>query len=383
MSKCNIAIKYRIYPNVEQEILIHKTFGCCRKVWNLMLNERNEHYKTTKETIKPKPAAYKKEFEYLKEVDSLALANVQLNLEKAFADFFNDLKKKTKNKKRFPKFKSKKKAKKSYTTNLVNNNIILTESYIKLPKLGKVKLVMHRKPKDVYTLKSVTISQDSKDSYYASVLFEYEAEMSIVDKNDITTVIGLDYKSNGLYTDSNGNCAKMPHFYRDSQKKLTKAQRNLSKKIGSKKNENKSKNYYKQLKKVNKIQTKVANQRKDYLHKLSNKITNRYEVICVEDIDMKSLSNKGFKNGKATMDNGYGMFRTMLQYKQEMKGHYFIKVDKFYPSSQLCSTCGTRNPEMKDLKTRTFVCPYCGNIIDRDYNAAINIKNEGLRMLLA
>lgn len=383
MSKCNVAIKYRIYPNAEQEILIHKIFGCCRKIWNLMLNDRNEHYKNTKETLKPKPATYKKEFDYLKEVDSLALANVQLNLERAFNDFFNDIKKKTKNKKHFPKFKSKKKAKKSYTTNLVNDNIILTEKYIKLPKLGKVKLVMHRTPKDAYVLKSVTVSQDSKGSYYVSVLFEYESEASIIDKNNITNVIGLDYKSDGLYTDSNGNYANMPHFYRNTQKKLAKAQRKLAKKVGNKKEENKSNNYYKQLKKVNKIQTKVAIQRKDFLHKLSNEITNRYEVICVEDIDMKSLSNRGFRNGKATMDNGFGMFRLMLQYKQERKGHYFIKIDKFFPSSQNCSYCGTKNPEMKELRIRTFVCPNCGNVIDRDYNAAINIKNEGLRTLLA
>lgn len=382
MSKCNIAYKYRIYPNEEQSILINKTFGCCRKIWNLMLSDRNEYYKKTKDTLKPRPALYKKDYEFLKEVDSLALANVQINLETAFSNFFRDLKKHTKNKSHFPRFKSKKKSKRSYTTNFINDNIELTNEYIKLPKLGKIKLVMHRIPKDIYTLKSVTVSQDGGGAYYASVLFEYEDEISFVDENNITNIIGLDYKSDGLYTDSNGNCADMPHFYRISQKKLAKLQRKLAKKVGNKKDEEKSNNYYKQLNKVNKLQTKIANHRKDFLHKLSNEITNHYEIVCVEDIDMKSLSNKGFKNGKATMDNGFGMFRSMLKYKQEQKGHYFIKIDKFYPSSQLCSKCGTKHPEMKDLKNRTFICE-CGNVIDRDYNAAINIKNEGLRLFLA
>ena len=196
-------------------------------------------------------------------------------------------------------------------------------------------------------------------------------------------VLGLDYKSNGLYVDSEGNCADMPHFFRKKEKKLAKAQRKLSKKVGNNKDEEKSKNYLKQLKKVNTIYRKVANQRKDFLHKLSYEITNRYELICIEDIDMKAISNKKFRNGKATMDNGYGYFKQMLAYKQHKKGHYLIKVDKFYPSSQTCHKCGCINKEMKDLSKRTYVCPECGEVIDRDLNAAINIKQEGMRIFFS
>ena len=149
---------------------------------------------------------------------------------------------------------------------------------------------------------------------------------------------------------------------------------------GSKKNEPKSKNYIKQLRKVNRIHHHIANQRKDTLHKISTGIANRYDVVCVEDLNLKAMANKGFGNGKATLDNGYGMFLNMLEYKLSDRGKYLIKVDKWYPSSQLCHCCGQIHPEMKDLSIRKMRCD-CGLIMDRDQNAAINIKKEGLRML--
>lgn len=162
--------------------------------------------------------------------------------------------------------------------------------------------------------------------------------------------------------------------------KLAKAQRKLSRMKGSKKGEAKSNNYKKQLKKVNKIHRHIANQRLDNRHKISTEITNRYDIVCVENLNMKSMSNKGFGNGKATMDNGYGMFLNMLAYKLADKGKYLVKVDRWFPSSQICHCCGAVHPEMKDLRIRTFKCD-CGLTISRDQNAAINIKNEGLRML--
>ena len=188
--------------------------------------------------------------------------------------------------------------------------------------------------------------------------------------------LGLDYKSNGLYMDSDGNKAFGSNkIYRQYEKKLAKAQRKLKNKdVGSN-------NYYKQILKINKIHNKIKNKRLDYLHKLSTKITNLYDVICIEDLNMKNLSNKGFKNGKATLDNGYGMFTAMLAYKQELKGHYLVKIDKWYPSSQICSNCGNR--QKISLEKRLYTCPKCGKIIDRDHNAAINIKNEGIRLLKA
>lgn len=376
----NRAIKYRLYPNKEQAILIDKTIGCARKIYNLMLNDKIEYYKSNKAMLNNSPAQYKKDFPYLKEVDSLALANASQNLNKAYKIFF-------KNKNiGFPKFKSKKRSRLSYTTNNQKGTIRIQGSKIKIPKLGFVKASIHRKAKKDWLLKSATISKDPCGKYYISVLYEllyellyeFDYKVKFINKNSIdqSKIIGLDYKSNGLYMDSDGNKAFGSNkFFRQYEKKLAKAQRKLKNKdVGSN-------NYYKQRLKVNKIYNKIKNKRLDYLHKLSTKIANLYDVVCIEDLNMKDLSNKGFGNGKATMDNGYGMFTFMLEYKLNERGKYLIKIDKWYPSSQICSDCGNR--QKIPLDQRAYVCPKCGKTIDRDYNAAINIKNEGIRLLKA
>lgn len=360
----NKAIKYRIYPNKIQEELLQKTFGCCRKIWNLMLSDKINYYKETKKSLQTTPAKYKKEYEYLKEVDSLALANVQMNLQKAYKNFFRD------KKIGFPKYKSVKKSKKTYTTNNQKSTIRIVENKIKLPKIGLIRAKIHKKADENWTIKSATISQEKDGSYYASVLYEYDKEIAKVEITD--KVLGLDYKSDGLYTDSEGNICGSPKYYRKSQKKLSRLQRKLSKK------EKGSRNREKARLKVAKLQKHTSNQRLDFLHKESTRIANLYEVVCVESLDMKAMSNKGFGNGKATLDNGYGLFQNMLEYKLQDRGKYFVKIDKWYPSSQICSKCGNKK-EMK-LSERTYICE-CGAKIDRDLNAAINIKNEGLRML--
>lgn len=366
MAKANIAYKYRLSPTTDQMVMFAKTFGCCRKIYNLMLEDKIDHYNKTGQSLMTTPAQYKDVYPFLKEVDSLALCNEQLHLQTAYNNFFNQPKV------GFPKYKSKTKDKPSYTTNLVGRNIVVSDKHIKLPKIGFVKAVIHNKaPKD-YKLKSVTISKEADDSYYASVLYEYEDNTLAVD--EIKTHIGLDYKSDGLYTNSEGECADMPHFYRKAQKKLAKAQRKLSKKQKS------SKNYGKQKHKVAKIHRKTKNQRNDFLHKKSKELTDKYDLISVESLNMQAIS-RCLKLGKATMDNGFGMFCNMLEYKQKRKGHYFVRIDKLYPSSQLCQ-CGYKNPITKDLKIRTVTCPNCGAIYDRDHNAAINIDKEGLRVLL-
>jgi len=373
----NKAIKYRIYPTREQAVLFSKTFGCCRKVYNLMLADKMESYQATGKFVAVTPAKYKTEYSYLKEVDSLALANAQRNLQSAFRSRFS---KKRKRKNGFPKFKSAKKSRKSYTTNNQKGTITLMDNrYIKLPKVGKVKAKIHRQPEMDWQLKSATVSQNGDGKYYVSVLFELESQPSayVADK---TNAIGLDYASDGLYVDDNGNKGTNHKYYRESHKKLAKAQRRLSRMQGSKKKEEKSANYLKQLKKVNRIHRRIANQRLDNLHKISTEIANQYDVVCVESLNMKSMSNKGFGNGKATMDNGYGMFLKMLEYKLAEKGKYFVKVDKWFPSSQICNGCGKVHSEMKNLNNRIMKCD-CGLIIGRDQNAAINIKKEGLRIL--
>ena len=373
----NSAIKYRLYPTSEQKIMFAKTFGCCRKVYNLMLSEKIESYKTTGKFVAVTPAKYKKDFPYLKEVDSLALANVQLNLQSAFRNHFDRNRRK---KTGFPKFKSARHSRKSYTTNNQNGTVaIIDNRYIRLPKIGKVKAVIHRVPGTDWKLKSATVSCSSDDRYYVSVLFEYENSAStyVVDENN---AIGMDYASDGLYVDDKGNIGTNHKFYRESHKKLAKEQRRLSRKKGSRKGEDKSHNYLKQQRKVNRIHTHIANQRKDNLHKISAEIANQYDIVCVENLNMRNMSNRGFGNGKATLDNGYGMFLDMLEYKLANRGKYLVKVDRWYPSSQICHCCGKRHPEMKDLRIRTMRCE-CGYVMDRDRNAAMNIKKEGLRIM--
>lgn len=372
----NKAIKYRLYPTPEQEIMFAKTFGCCRKIYNLMLEDKIASYRNNKTFGKQTPAMYKTTYPFFKEVDSLALANVQLNLQSAMRNCFD---KKRKKKNGFPKFKSLKHSRRSYTTNNQNGTIaIIDNRHIKLPKIGVVKAVIHRKPELDWIIKSATISQDSDGKFYASILFEFDKTITKVSVS--SNAIGLDYASDGLYVDDKGNIGSNHKFYRESHKKLAKEQRRLSRKVGAKKNSVKSNNYLKQLCKVNKIHKHIANQRLDNLHKKSTAIAKQYDVVCVESLNMQSMSNRGFGNGKATMDNGYGMFLNMLEYKLADRGKYFVKVNKWFPSSQLCHYCGTLHKEMKDLSIRTLHCD-CGTIINRDQNAAINIRNEGLRIL--
>lgn len=373
----NKAIKYRLYPTTEQAIMCTKTFGCCRKVYNLMLSDKIEEYKLTGKFPTVTPAKYKKDYSYLKEVDSLALANKQMDLQSAFRNRFSKSRKKNTG---FPKFKSGKHSRKSYTTNNQHGTVaIIDDKYIKLPKIGLIKAVIHRIPDNNWIIKSATVSQESDGNYYVSVLFKYNNSVNtyVADK---TNAIGLDYASDGLYVDNNGNIGTNHKYYRESHKKLAKAQHRLSRMRGSKKHEIKSNNYLKQLYKVNKIHRHIAHQRLDNLHKISTKIANSYDVVCVESLNIKSIANKHFKNGKATMDNGYGMFLLMLKYKLSDRNKYFVKVDKWFPSSQICHCCGDLHPKMKNLTIRKMICS-CGVVINRDQNAAINILNEGLRLL--
>lgn len=365
----NRAIKYRAYPTPKQEEFFAKTFGCCRKVWNLMLSDKIASYENTKSFGKQTPAMYKDEYPYLREVDSLALANVQLDLQEAMKNAFDKTRKKLN---RFPRYKSAKHSRRAYTTNNQKGTVAITENGIKLPKVGIVKAKLHRPPPDEWKLKSATVSQEPDGKFYISVLFEYEREVRFISK-DTDNVIGLDYKSDGLYMDSNHIVGSNHKYFRESSKKLAKAQRKLSRMTKG------SSNYIKQKAKIAKIHRHIANQRLDNLHKKSTEIANRYDIVCVENLNMRAMSNKEFGNGLATMDNGYGMFLDFLEYKLADRGKFFVKVDKWYPSSQICSHCGRR--KKLDLKERVYRCE-CGLEIDRDYNAAINIRNEGMRILM-
>lgn len=333
----NRALVYTIYPNEKQNIQCQKTFGCCRFVYNQMLDVQKErHENGEKHLSKTKANTYcnqhlKKKYPFLKEVDKFALTNAIYHLEDGYDRFFKHLS-------RFPKYKCKHKAKRSYTINITNGNIEISDNSIKLPKLGWVKAKIHHRPKEDWKLKSATVTQNRDDSYQVSILFAYEESISpaVVTKE---TTIGLDYKSDGLYVSSEGDTCGMPHYFRQSADKLAKAQRKLRHKtIGSK-------NYNKQQKRTAKIHRHIANQRKDFLQKKSTEISN---------------------------------------YKLRDRGGQLIKVGRFFPSSQLCSHCGFKNPLVKNLSIRHWDCPNCGTTgIDRDVNAAKNIKKEGIRLLTA
>ena len=347
--------------------MLAKTFGCVRFIYNRMLSDKIKHYEETKQKMNNTPAQYKAEFEWLKEVDSLALANAQMNLQTAYNNFFRSPKV------GFPKFKSKKSNRKSYTTNCVNGNIVIDNGCLKLPKIGFVKLKQHRLIPSDYKLKSVTISQTPSGKYYASVLFEYENQ---VQEQTPQTFIGLDFSMHELYKDSNGNEPQYPRYYRQAEKRLKREQRKLSLMQKG------SKNRDKQRIRVAKLHEKVANQRKDFLHKQSRQIANAYDCVCIENLDMKAMS-QALHFGKSVSDNGWGMFVTFLQYKLKELGKKFVKVDKFFASSQICNVCGYKNPETKNLSIRAWDCPECGTHHDRDKNAAINIRNEGMRTIFA
>ena len=365
MSITNRAIKCRIYPNEEQKVFFAKTFGCSRLVYNKMLELKSKHYSETGKALNITPAMLKPEFPFLKEVDSLALANAQLNLQSAFSEFF-------KGKAGYPNFKKKQTAQK-YTTNNQKGTIAVIDSYIKLPKIGLVKIKLHRQIPNDWHIKSATVSRNSCGKFYVSILFEFEHQ---VEPHTINNIVDLDFSMHELYLSSDGEMANYPKFYRKTQNKLAKEQRKLSKCVYC------SNNYYKQKRKVAKIHEKIANQRKDFLHKLSRKITNSYDVVCIEDLNMKAMSQT-LNFGKSVLDNGWGMFTTFLNYKLSYEGKYLVKVDKWFPSSQTCNICGYKNPQTKDLSIRKWICPQCNTFHDRDINAAINIKNEGVRLLLS
>ena len=347
--------------------MLAKTFGCVRFIYNRMLSDKIKHYEETKQKLNNTPAQYKKEFEWLKEVDSLALANAQINLQTAYNNFFRSPKV------GFPKFKSKKSNHRSYTTNCVNGNIKLVNGLLTLPKVGKIKMKQHRQIPSDYKLKSVTVSQTPSGKYYASILFEYENQVSQVIPQ---TFLGLDFSMHELYKDSNGNEPQYPRYYRQAEKKLAREQRKLSLMQKGSNNRNK------QRVKVAKLHEKVASQRKDFLHKQSRQIANVYDCVCIEDLDMKAMS-QSLRFGKSVSDNGWGMFTTFLAYKLEEMGKQLVKVDKFFASSQTCSVCGYNNSETKNLAVRAWDCPECGTHHDRDVNAAINIRNEGMRLVNA
>ncbi|WXR60868.1 RNA-guided endonuclease TnpB family protein [Peptostreptococcaceae bacterium AGR-M142] len=366
--KINKAFKFRIYPNQEQLILIHKTFGCVRFVYNNYLNQRIELYKneeksTTYVNQAKELTSLKKELTWLKEVDSVSLQSTLRNLDTAFKNFFQKRAK-------YPKFKSKRNNTKSYTTKNTNNSIRVEGNMLKFPKLGLLKTKFHRQIPQNHKILSATISQVPTGAYFVSVTTEFEKEIVEVPSNK--NIVGLDFSMKELFVSSENQRADYPRFFRLLESKLVKAQRKLSRMVKF------SNNWYKQKTKVAKIHYKIKNSRLDFLHKLSTKLVNKYNAISIEDLNMKGMS-QALKFGKSVSDNGWGMFTKMLKYKTELTGKQLVKIDKFYPSSKTCCVCGVVKQDLK-LSDRVYTCECC-NSMDRDLNASINIKNQGKLLL--
>lgn len=349
------AFKYRIYPNEEQREYFSKTFGSTRFVYNRMLNDKIEHYKHTGQTLKNTPAQYKEEFPWLKEVDSLALANAQMNLEKAYRNFFQD-----KNV-GFPKFKSKKNNHRSYTTNNQKGTVSIENGYIKLPKLkSMVRIKQHRLFDGL--IKSCTISQTPSGKYFVSLLVECEIEKL----PRLETKVGIDVGIKTFAVMSDQSVIENPKHLRKLEKRLAKLQRDLSRK------EKGSCNRAKARIKVARLHEKITNQRLDFLHKISSKIISDNQAIVLEDLKIKNMVQNR-KLAKSISEVSWGMFRLMIAYKADWYGREMIIAPSNYASSQLCSGCGNQSSQTKDLSCRTYVCPVCGLEIDRDYNASLNL----------
>ena len=375
----NRAIKIRVYPNQNQKEVLDKTFGCCRFIYNKMLEERIQSYKELKDdkdslysyTYKTEKE-YKQEYSFLKEVDSKALQSEWRHLKSAYDTFFRNLNKGVK--KGFPRYKSKK-SRQSYTTFNINGNCKIDFEHKKL-KLPKINIWIPYRDERVFDekIKQITISKTKSCKYYASILLELEN--NVISKNILQDdkIIGFDMSASKFLITKDLELSN-PRFYRNKESKLRKAHRELSRKKKGSNNRTKAKL------KLAILYEKIHNRKKDWIHKITHLLSEHFDCVILEDLNIKGMQqfNSGISKS-VSLDFSWNQFITLLKYKLEQKGKHLVLIDRYFPSSKLCSNCGLKNDDLI-LSDREWTCPECTAHHDRDVNASLNIKKEGVTIL--